>query len=553
MRLTQKNVKRNSLPWILPLTFLLLISLLSSTAGAVDYYVWGRVYSASVLTEGEEEPNNPLDDYPDEQIIGDDMFAVTQRNMVKVKVIKADDGSELGNDIVCHDGGYFISFNAPSGGVSVRFIVEELATSNVLLDSDPNELSPWPTPNIRFLLVPESVAEIGDDREFYHLDSLTKHTGIFTRIGKVEVETKVGTTTYRLIGESTGPSPGLVNVPQVVSDDLHIPKYQNAPFGGNLYMFGAFDQPLYGTSALYRIKIEDLDTPSVWYMDDPLVKTKYTVDLSGQTPIVDTERVTLGPKQNPSNPLEENCYEMTDLSTSVGNVHTFWSFPDLLALWRSGGLNGKHKVSLELVNLPPGDSFVHVNEFTDLTVSLDNIAPKAEILPLKNSDYDTPRVYTPGAVPGDDLTGSLLEAATFPANYGGMEDPTCMILNIESPPDKYLAFKLTGYHANGYLRYWHFWYERNDNDSKTLIGKKYDGITDSMVNYPGTLITSGQTNVDGFENMFLYVSNGNLAPSGLSCPASCAYRFVIRAATRTTDGYNYLRWAWDDDIHYLLR
>jgi hypothetical protein len=423
----------------------------------------------------------------------------------------------------------------------------------VLLDSDPNEVSPWPTPNIRFLLVPESVAEISGDREFA-LSAPGTHTGIFTRIGKIEVATEVDGTTHRLIDYSTG----RVTVPQVVSDDLHIPKYQDAPLGGNLYMFGAFDQPLYGTGALYSIKIEDLDNPSVpYYMTDPLVKTKYTVDLSGPTPTIDTERVKLGPWDNPTTiSVDPNCYDMTELSTSVGDVHTFWSFPDLLALWRTGGLNGKYRVTLELVNYP--GTFVHVNEFTDVNLFLDNVPPVAEILPLGPGDelLPTPRVYIPNppdTTIGCDLTFPRL--GNWPVDYGGTANPVCSILDLQgSVGSEYLAFKLTAHHDNGdgYLRYWRFEYRRNDmNYDQIHIGKFFDGA--SMDNYSTAQFDSNEEETYGFEDKFLYLNKSYLEPGIGTSLGGCGYRFVIRAATRTTDGYNYLRWAWDDDIHYLLR
>lgn len=547
----RKNVDRNSLLVVLPLTVFWLISVLSSAAGAADYFIWGRVYCASPLTvtEGEEPPANPLTGVPPEQIIGEDMFAVIPRNLVKVRVIKASDGSELGSHIVTNDGGYLVSFNVAGSSIPVQIIVEELATSQMLLKSDPVDLSSWPTPNIRFVLVPEGLTEISHDREFV-LSAPGIHTGIFTRVGKIELETEVGGITHRLIDTVTG----CVTVPASVSSDLHIPAYQNAPLGGTLFAFGAFDKPLYGTGAHYRVKIlnENLDPPTETYLNTPLVKTKYTVDLTTVPITVTAKRITLGPKTVGG---YTNCYEMTELSTSAGGVHIFWSFPDLVALWETGGLNGNYKLALEVVGLPPGSSFVPVPDFTDLMVFLDNIRPEAKILPLDVTDYDTPRVYTPGPPPpGSDLLNTLL--GNFPVHYGGTEDPICLILNLEGPAgSKYLAFNLTAYHANGFLRYWHFRYERNDKNNEILMGKQYDGTTDSMVDYfTGIRISSTQTDVHGFQNKYLYLNTDHLQPLSVSDPlGGCAYRFVIRASTRTTDGYHYLRYAGDQDLHYVQR
>lgn len=535
MRLTQKNINRNSLSWILPLTVLLLISLLSSTSSAADYFVWGRVYCASTLTEDQEEPPNPLTGVPPEQIIGDAMFAVTPRNLVEVKIVRASNGSELGNYIVSHDGGYLVSFNtAASGDIEVRFIVEELATNETLLQSDPVVLSPWPASNILFLLV-QSLYEVAGDREFAPAPPTGKYTAVFTRVGNIEEVD--------------------INDVNGLADDTSA--YPDSPFGGTLNIFGAFSKDLYSMSppVYYRIRIDKYGPPSPpVYMNDALVKTKYTVNFTTGT--VDTKSETLGPWTVSGIP---NCYLLTPIAVSNNE---FWSFPDLVARWNTGSFNDKYKLTFEVVGLTNPADFVPIPDSTDLTLQIDNIAPVAQILPLDPTDYDTPRVYTPGAVPGEDLTSSLLGA--FPGNYGGaLVDPTCMILNLESPPDKYLAFKLTGYHANGYLRHWRFWFERNDKNNAILIGKRYDGASNSMVDYftnpadptgsVATLIHSNQENEHGFQEMYLYVSNGNLAPSSVSAPASCGYRFVIRAATRTTNGYYYLRWDCDQDIHYLQR
>lgn len=549
MKVTKSNCIGN--PWlrVQSFIFLLLILLLPATAGAAEYWVWGRVYSASPLTDGEEPPTNPLTGVPPEQIIGGDMVALTPRNLVKVRVIDTSSGSELASYIVSYDGGYIISFNAAGGGVSVQFLVEELTTSKVLLNSEPVDLSPWPTPNIRFLLALEGLTEIGDDREFA-LCTPGTHTGIFTRVGKIEVATEVGGTTQHLINTSTG----RVTVPASVSSDLHIPAYKDAPLGGNLYIFGAFDQPLYSSTPVrYRVRIEDLDTSTATYMSDPLVKTKYTVNL-GVTPVtVSAERKRLGPELWAGTP---NCYKMTELSTSSGGVHTFWSFPDLLALWRTGERNGGYRVTLEVVGLPPG-SFVPVPDFTDLTVFLDNVKPVANILPLEAGDPDTPLIYIPSP-PATGIGCDLIDTrlGSYPGHYGGAADPTCSILDLEGPMgSKYLAFKLTAHHDNGdgvgYLRYWHFKYRRNDTGYQIHIGKKFDGS--SMVDYSTVQFSSTETDTKGFQDKFLYLNNTYLQPGGGISMGSCAYRFIIAAATRTTDGYHYLRWAWDEDIHYVQR
>ena len=343
-------------------------------------------------------------------------------------------------------------------------------------------------------------------------------------------------------------------MPPAVAADLHIPEYQDAPFGGNLYIFGALSQDLYGLSGIhYRIKVTDLDDASVRYMDSPLVKTLYTVDLTTGT--VNAERKTLGPVTVGT---LDNCYELTPLAIGANQ---FWSFPDLLALWPTGATNGQFKLELEMVGLSVSSDFEPVDA-TVLTLRLNNTAATAEILPFPTSGQpDTARVYLPSSPAdhpsGDDLTATRL--GSYPTDYGGTADPSCAILDLSGTSgDKYLAFKLSAYQADGFLRYWHFAYERNDKVGEILIGKRYDGATDSMVDYDydstHVRISSAQSAADGFEDLYLYLAKDHLVPTGVPVASpGCAYRFVIRATTRTTDGYHYLHYGWDQDLHYLQR
>jgi hypothetical protein len=360
------------------------------------------------------------------------------------------------------------------------------------------------------------------------------------------VATEVGGVDQHLIDPVTG----LVNVPAAVAGDLAIPQYEDAPFGGNLYLFGAMSPTLYGLGgACYKIRLypNPADHTTFSYLDDPLVKTRYTVNLAAG--LVDTERVTLGPKTVGGT---AGCYELTPLSTAPApGVQVFWSFPDLLALWRTGGLNGDYELQIEVFGVPPG-TFAGIANYTDVTLTLDNLAPVATIQPLAAGDFDTPRVYTPGPVPGgSDLLAALL--GSFPADYGGTGDPRCQIFSLEPPvPVKYLAFKLTASHANSFLRYWDFRYQRNDDQDEIVLGKRYDGVTNTMVDQAGVRVSSAQTSTGGFNGRFLYLDSAHLQPAGATS-AGCAYRFVVHAATRTTDGYIYLRYTWDDDVHYVQK
>ena len=527
-----------------PVLVLLVSSLFPVIAHAADYIVVGRVYSATPLPKGEEIPNNPLITAAADQVIGDGLVAVVPRNLARVRVLDASDGAELASFITRRDGGYFASFTAPAGGVSVRFVVDELATSQQLFDSEPNAITD--PVNVRYLLIDEVSTEISDDRDFATAEAPATSTAIFTRVGQIEVATEVGGVTTHLIEPATG----LANIPASVASDLAIPQYEDAPFGGNLFLFGAFSQSLYAIPNLcYKIRIyEDPSDDTTWtYLDDELVKTKYTVNFGTGT--VDTERVMLGPKTVGA---VADCYELTPLS--AGNV--FWSFPDLLALWRTAGLNGDFKVEIEPFG-PVPVGFDLIDFYSDVTLMLDNVAPVAQIKPLSPGDFDTPRVYTPGPLPpSSDLQPGLI--GSFPADYGGTADPTCAILSLQpAAPTKYLAFKLTASHPNAALpnpalRYWNFLFQRNDGNNAVVLGKRYDGTIDAMVDHSGALVSSSQTGTGGFTDQVLYLDSAHLQPGGTPV-SSCAYRFLIQAATRTTDGYHYLRYRQDQDLHYVLK
>ena len=519
----------------------LLVLSFALPADAADYFVVGRAYSAATLAPGEGVPTNPLTGVAAEQVIGAGLVATVPRNLVRVRVLSASDGSELASYVTRQDGGYLASFSAPAGGAMVRFVVEELATSKQLLDSEPN-LVTSPV-SVRYLLLDEVPSEIDDGRDFAMAVAPATLTAIFTRVGKIEVATEVGGMTQHLIDPATG----LANVPASVASDLAIPQYEDSPFGGNLFLFGAFSQALYSIPGVcYKIRITPDPSgvmPSA-YMDDDLVKTRYTVDFTTGT--VDTERVTLGPKMVGG---EAGCYEPTPIA--AGN-DVFWSFPDLVGLWRTGGLNGEFEIELEMFNLPVPADFAAISDFTDITLRLDNAPPVAHIDPLQAGDFDTPRVYTPGPLPpSSDLLPALL--GNFPADYGGAGDPTCSIFSLQPPaPPKFLAFRLTASHANSFLRYWNFLFQRNDGNNAVVLGKRYDGAMNAMVDHPGALVVSGESATGGFADRFLYLDSAHLQPNGTPV-SSCAYRFLVQAATRTTDGYHYLRYRQDQDLHHVLK
>ena len=131
--------------------------LMPATAMAGSFFVWGRVYSAFPQSEGDEIPKNPLSSVPDDQILGDGLIALTPRNLVRVQVQAAADGTELGSFVANHDGAYLVSFSDPGAStMEIRLVVDELATSKRMMTSEPQTVNEWPAENIRYLLVEEA-------------------------------------------------------------------------------------------------------------------------------------------------------------------------------------------------------------------------------------------------------------------------------------------------------------------------------------------------------------------------------------------------------------
>jgi hypothetical protein len=120
---------------------------------------------------------------------GEDLIALTSRNLVRVTALYAHDGSELGSFFVTYDGAYLIKFSDPATTKQIRLVVDEEATSKRLLSSDVQDVTAS-TANIRYLLVEEAdgLVEIGAGRDF-DVPSPTLpalYTGIFTQVGKIE-------------------------------------------------------------------------------------------------------------------------------------------------------------------------------------------------------------------------------------------------------------------------------------------------------------------------------------------------------------------------------
>jgi hypothetical protein len=460
-------------------------------------------------------------------------------------------------------------------------------TGQQLFRSNEDLLRPWggsaTDTNVRLIPIVESLVEFGAGGAITEAAPTDQYTGIFTRVGKIEVVTEVGDSTTRLIDAVSG----LATVPPEIADELHTPRYLDAPFGGNLYLFGAFSRSVFEHAGpdgpvFYKIRIDDPTAGGTGpvYMTAPLHKTRIEVDFGDGG--VDAKRVKVGPSEglhgSPPVPTtacleggEPVCYRLT--SPFEGD-NVFWTFPDLLALWPTGSLDGARQLTLEIVGHPGPETayaFPPDGDLTTLRLELENARPEVDIQPFFAAEPETdtepepdgPRVYAPAS--GTPVTETDLLPAQLGADsdYGDTADPRCEIMNLAEAPNAALAFKLTAHHTDpaGYLRWWYFAFRRNDEGPLHVhIGKRYQrdlatAAPGAMIDYAADQVVEDSTMVatDGFQDRYLYLTNSQLQPVDDGASASCGYRFVIRAATRTTDGYHYLHYAWDDDIHYLTR
>ena len=311
---------------------------------------------------------------------------------------------------------------------------------------------------------------------------------LFNNIGKIPTSeiTKVGARA------------GLANVDPAVASALHIYQYQDAPFGGNLWLHG-----LFGSSdtavryyRIYAAKWTGVTPPAesaFQPVTDPLSKIKYTVGPGGT---VTHTLENIGPDSN-------GLYLRTDTG--------YWAHPDLMMIWNTPSLdNGRYDLICKGYFLffgIPIEASLPDNALSRITVWVNNDRVTAEI----NSVRD----------------------------HLGTPIPECGIIPLASNAQN-LQFEITAHHPGGFLRDYTLdaLYGRNRHGG-VVANDRYAGVHDSTPpSWPG---------VSGV------ISNSAPAhASGALLPwTSCAYQFRLTAWARTTDGFNHIYWDSFSD-HYSL-
>jgi len=310
---------------------------------------------------------------------------------------------------------------------------------------------------------------------------------VFTTIGKIPVSeiTPSGTRT------------GLANVSKETSEDLHIYKYTDAPFGGHLWIHGLFG-PDDSNVRYYQILVSKwqgrpLSPGPFEPLKDSLVKTYYTIETDGT---VTSTRRTCGP-------LSGGAIDGLYMRTNVG----YWAHPDLKMIWSSSRwADGKYTLAYKAYDVALNEVTLPDNTQDEITIIVNNTQVEAEI---HNVKYDS-----------------------------GVVIPECGIIDLANDTEN-LIFTVTARHAGGYLRKYSL---------SALYGKNRDGgdvVTDQ---YVGAHDSTGPL-WDGVANTPF---DSSAAPPGQLDPwRNCAYQFRLQVWGRATNGYNHIHYREFNDHYYL--
>jgi parallel beta-helix repeat protein len=314
---------------------------------------------------------------------------------------------------------------------------------------------------------------------------------IFTSVGNIP--------TSEIVQNSALATHGLADVSPAVAGMLGIPAYDDAPFGGGLYINGLFgDVDIANGVRYYQILMAKWvggAAPAAGDyapLHDSLYKVKYTPQWDGTVLI---QYINLGAKTIMG---MDNIYELT--------YNGWWSNLDLRIIWDSTqAANGKYTLTFKAFRenpMVPGTLLQYnpvPNTLDHLTLIVNNTYCDAVIHNVK---------YEP----------------TNP-NYVWAKDgeiPECGMIDLLSDTEN-LRFTITANHPDGYMRYWVL---------DALYGKNQYAGWIAQSGYPGV---APPNNWPGVVNTEFDSSDGAMIPW-----QNCAYQFRLRAYSRITNGFGYL-------------
>lgn len=463
---------------------------LTIVGAANNYDVFGCTWAAVLRPAEMSYPQtSPLADVPDNEVVGKDIAtATTAMAMTKVVIRDAASNAVLGTSPQALFGDYDLRFSNTAATKQVVFEVVKLSDNTVLSRSAAVSLAHGN--NHREVLLANIAGEVTSSIPF----PTTANTGVFTRVGNEELADISGG--FAKFGSAPGNY------------------WRDAPFGGQLDLFGAVTQNFYPTvgdgSYCYKLQVSYPSGTQYQllptYITDPLYKTRYIVRSNGQ---VVAQSKFLGPVNG--------CYRLTPVSTSpqpgdpADTIAVFWSFPDLLARWNSTG-NGLRQVKIELHHMNP-----------DLSVGTD--------VGLPNNTNNPATLYidnTPVYISFDKLLISdgldLLVSQCAVANLTG---------------GKILTVDFTARHDNGFMATYALRAKSNSGVDVWSVSGSYDPATAWVDGHPAL-----------FQGRTAAAPEFTKSSADFSAGA-CAYVLDLTAWARTTNGYGLVNYAWQQKFYYV--
>ena len=488
---------------------------ITSPAAAADYYVFGAVYAAKERFPEETYPSgSPLESKPASEVVGKNSLTAMFRMMaVKIDVVDARNGDSLGSTTGMQ-GGYYLQISDNRSSIDVRFEVSAADSREVLLRTDPVTIGPGN--NVRHLLVPGDYPGVGRSR-----GEPENGEGLFTRVGLVEADD--------------------INSEGFAEPASWASHLQDAPFGGALRLFGAVKRTYYPDVGMhnycYKLKVTGPNVSS--FITDQLTKTRYLVMQDGE---VLSEEVRLGPKtfNTPQGQEVENCYQLTPMSNEphpdddpAGARSVFWSFPDLLAHWRTRDLrDGSYQITLSLYRVSnESNESDNDNNDAENVENIDKLKLHLDNTPVDVS-FDTLEVV--------DSTGST--QTDLLQNKCAMAD-----LNSDAGSSRDLNLDFTAAHTSGYLGKYRLLVASNSRNKAFRKQGAYNPTTT-----PQPSLFKGRTPAESaFTEIQAGNNNNNTKPLAETFGNPCAYQFDLWAIARTTDGYDRINRSHTELFYYV--
>jgi len=516
-----------------------LLLLGASAASAVDHYVFGQVFAVS------------SEDAADTAIADADLTGTPMR-YPHVQVYDLGSGALLGEADAGENGQFTVRFDLPAGATpDVECRVYRVVDGDAQLFPAAREginsfSSIGAFTSVGLRVVDDSLLEYG-------ATGLVPYPGVglvFTRVGKVEIPF--------ISQDITAPNLAVAGLADFTSDfsradELHVPRFVQAPFSRGLLVFGDFGLPGGACAGRqidwYRVTIEKLAEPTStdtysFVLHDPLSKIRTQVTTS-PTLSVTHHNVKVGPIDGfldgplpgPDAGTPVDALYWVNRNQVGGLTSTFYSFPDLRLNWVSNSRNGLFRVTVtyyEELGRTPDDAPIldelPASCFTGAPPSTSTGGVHQLIVRVNNQDLTTRFDHIYLRNPG---TGMFLgpsgpvasEASAIDFNAEGL----CDILELQSTYQVDIRFTVE--QAGGYLRSYTL-HARSNDGSSTVTFAQDDFTSHTTATNP---LWSGPGSTGAIRGGF----------------SRCGYDFDLVARSRLQNGYNYVQWRNPERVYYV--